>query len=31
MEKVTNPVAVGADEALGRIARERSWAVMSLR
>ena len=31
MEKVTNPVAVGEDEALGRIARERNWPVISLR
>jgi len=31
MEKVTNPMAVGEDEALGRIARERNWPVISLR
>jgi len=31
MEKVTNPVAVGTDETLGRIARERMWPVISLR
>ena len=31
MEKVTHPVAVGTDETLGRIARERNWPVISLR
>ena len=31
MEKVTHPVAVGSDETLGRIARERNWPVISLR
>jgi HAD superfamily hydrolase (TIGR01490 family) len=31
MERVTHPVAVGADETLGRIARERNWPVISLR
>jgi HAD superfamily hydrolase (TIGR01490 family) len=31
MEKVTNAVAVGPDERLGRIARERGWPIISLR
>jgi len=31
MEKVTHPVAVGPDERLGRIARERGWPIISLR
>ena len=31
MEKVTNPVAVGPDQKLGTIARERGWPVISLR
>jgi len=31
MEKVTNPIAVGPDERLGKIARERGWPVISLR
>ena len=31
MEKVTSPVAVGPDERLGRIARERGWPIISLR
>ena len=31
LERVTRPVAVDPDEALGRIARERGWAVLSLR
>jgi HAD superfamily hydrolase (TIGR01490 family) len=31
MEKVTHPVAVGADETLGRIARERNWPVITLK
>ena len=31
MEKVTNPVAVGTDEALGRLARTRGWPIISLR
>ena len=31
MEKVTNPVVVGPDEALGRIAKARRWPVISLR
>ena len=31
MERVTHPVAVGADETLGRIARERNWPVITLK
>ena len=31
MERVTHPVAVGADPTLARIARERGWPVISLR
>jgi HAD superfamily hydrolase (TIGR01490 family) len=31
MEKVTNPIAVGPDQRLGVIARERGWPVISLR
>jgi HAD superfamily hydrolase (TIGR01490 family) len=31
LERVTHPVAVGADPTLGRIARERGWPVISLR
>ena len=31
MEKVTNPVVVGPDEVLGRIAQARNWPVISLR
>ena len=31
MERVTNPVAVGTDEALGRLARARNWPIISLR
>jgi HAD superfamily hydrolase (TIGR01490 family) len=31
MEKVTNAVAVGPDERLGRIAHERGWPIISLR
>ncbi len=31
LEKVTHPVAVGADPTLARIARERGWPVISLR
>lgn len=31
MERVTNPVAVGTDEALGRLARSRGWPIISLR
>jgi HAD superfamily hydrolase (TIGR01490 family) len=31
MEKVTHPVAVGLDEALGKIAQARNWPVISLR
>ena len=30
MEKVTHPVVVGPDEALGRIAKARNWPVISL-
>lgn len=31
MERVTHPVAVGTDEALGRLARSRNWPIISLR
>ena len=31
LERVTNPVAVGTDEALGRLARSRGWPIISLR
>ena len=31
MEAVTNPVAVGDDPTLCRVARERSWPIISLR
>ena len=31
MERVTHPVAVGTDEALGRLARARNWPIISLR
>jgi HAD superfamily hydrolase (TIGR01490 family) len=31
MEKVTHPVAVGPDERLAKLARERGWPIISLR
>jgi len=31
MERVTHPVAVGADETHGSIARERNWPVITLK